>query len=180
MLVSRDDILAIVVDIQERLFPHIAENEQLATNSVKLLKGLKALDIEILVAQQYTKGIGDTIEPIREVLGEFNHMEKTTFSCCSDISALKNIKSKNKKFAILLGIETHICVAQSALELLENGITPILVADCTSSRKLYDKEIALDRLREAGVIVTTYEAILFELCKNAKDGAFKEISKIVK
>lgn len=180
MLIKQNEVIAIIVDIQERLFPHIYKNDELEANCLKLLKGLQALEVDILVAQQYTKGIGETIPSIKALFESFEHMEKTTFSCATQ--SIETIKAKysDKKYAILLGIETHICVLQSALELLEAGITPILVVDCTSTRKESDKEIALKRLHKAGVILTTYESILFELCRDAKNKAFKEISNIVK
>lgn len=179
-MINLEDSVCLLVDIQERLFNVVNNRDELQENSIKLLKGLKTLGVEVITTQQYTKGIGATIEPICEVLGEFNHIEKVSFSCCGESDFITKLKSSGKKNVIILGIEAHICVLQSALELLENDYNPIVVADCISSRKDYDKEIAINRMLQEGIKVSTYESLLFELCKNAKHPSFKEISKIIK
>lgn len=107
-------------------------------------------------------------------------MKKTTFSCCGNTDGLDAIKALGKKQIIVAGIETHVCVLQTCLDLLEEGFQVILVTDCCSSRKQSDKEVAITRLVQAGAIPATYEMILFELTINAKHPKFKEISGLVK
>lgn len=180
MQITPENTLALLVDIQEKLFPHIYNNEELLSNASILLQGLKCLNITIVVNEQYKKGLGETIEPLKEILGTYESYEKVTFSCCKTDVTLEHIKSFDKKYIILTGVETHICVLQSALDLLAEGMTPVIVTDCVSSRKVRDTEIALKRLEKAGAILTTYESILFELCISAKNPAFKSISQLVK
>ncbi len=180
MRIKADDCVFVQVDIQERLFPHIDNNEELEKNLIILIQGLKLHGIPIIVNEQYKKGIGETIASLRELTDDYPHFEKTTFSCCGNEDGLAAIKATGKKIVILAGIETHVCVLQTALDLLEEGLQPVLVTDCVNSRKPKDKETAIQRLIQAGVIPTTYESLLFELTVNAKNPVFKEISKLVK
>lgn len=180
MKIRADECVFVQVDIQERLFPHIADKEELEKNLNILIKGLILHEIPIIVNEQYKKGIGETIPSIRELTDDYPHFEKTTFSCCGQEDSLAAVKATGKKFVILAGIETHVCVLQTALDLLEEGLQPVLVTDCVNSRKQKDKDMAISRLIQAGVIPTTYESLLFELTVNAKHPQFKEISKLVK
>lgn len=180
MRIKAQDCVFVQVDVQERLFPHIADNEELEKNLITLIKGLKLHEIPIIVNEQYKKGIGETIASLRELTDDYPHFEKTTFSCCGNLDGLAAIKATGKKIVILAGIETHVCVLQTALDLLEEGLQPVLVTDCVNSRKAKDKDTAIQRLVQAGVIPTTYESLLFELTVNAKNPVFKEISKLVK
>lgn len=175
-----EDCVFVQVDVQERLFPHIAEKEELEKNLITLIQGLKLLEVPIIVNEQYKKGIGETIPSLRELTDDYPHFEKTTFSCCGNEDGLSAIKATGKKVVILAGIETHVCVLQTALDLLEEGLQPVLVTDCVNSRKAKDKETAIQRLIQAGVIPTTYESLLFELTVNAKNPVFKGISALVK
>lgn len=180
MRIKAEDCLFVQVDVQERLFPHIADNEELEKNLVTLVSGLKLHNIPMIVNEQYKKGIGETIASLRELTDEYPHFEKTSFSCCGQDEGMACIKSSGKKYVILAGIETHVCVLQTAMDLLEAGLQPVLVTDCVNSRKAKDKETAIMRMVQAGVIPTTYESLLFELTVNAKSPVFKEISKLVK
>jgi len=180
MRIQKDDTLALVIDIQEKLFPHMSQKEELLTNSLKLIKGLLLLEIPFILNEQYPKGIGQTIEPIRELLKDEKAYEKVSFSCCKTENTLQAIQSNKKKFIIVFGIETHVCVMQSVIDLLEAGFTPVLVTDCVSSRNPYDNEIALLRMQQEGAILSTCESLLFELCVSSKNKVFKEISTLIK
>lgn len=180
MKIKAENCIFVQVDVQEKLFPHIANNEELEKNLVTLVKGLQLHEIPMIINEQYKKGIGETIASLRELIDEYPHFEKTTFSCCGQEDGLAAIKASGRKYVILAGIETHVCVLQTALDLLEEGLQPVLVTDCVNSRKEKDKEMAITRLIQAGVIPTTYESLLFELTVNAKNPVFKEISKLVK
>ena len=180
MRIHQDDAFVMVVDIQERLFPHIANNGLLAKNLIKLFTGLKLLDIPFILNEQYKKGLGETLLELREILGEVESYEKVTFSCCQNEPTLEAILKKGKKVAIVAGVETHVCVLQTCLDLLANDIQPVLVVDCIGSRDENDHKVAIQRLTHAGVILTTTESILFELCHSAKNPVFKQISQLVK
>ena len=180
MRIKIDDTAMVVVDIQERLLPHIFEYEILEKNCNTLISGMQILNIPMLVTEQYSKGIGPTIESVRNTLGDFEPIEKMNFSCCGESSFLHSLEKLSKKNVILCGIESHVCVLQTALDLYERGFQPVLIADCVSSRKLNDKTHAIERMRQTGVIISTYESILFELCQVAGTEQFKAISRLVK
>lgn len=178
--IKRGDTAAIVIDIQEKLYPLISDNEKLTKNIVRLIKGLKTLNIPLIVTQQYTKGLGETISEIRDALGDFEHIEKQSFSCCGDTGFMNSFKKLGRNDVILMGIEAHVCVLQTTLDLLENGFRPVLVEDCIGSRNPNNKTFAVKRMDKAGAIISTYESILFELTEVSGTPEFKEISKLVK
>jgi nicotinamidase-related amidase len=180
MLIKKEETLGLVIDIQDKLFPHIQENERIKNNSIKLIEGLKILNIPIIVTQQYTSGLGETIADIKARLDSFEPIEKLSFSCYKEPKFTAKLKESGKKNVIICGIETHICILQTALDMLSNGYTPVIIADCTSSRKVHDKLHALERMRQSGVVVSTYESVLFELLTVAGTDEFKAISKLVK
>lgn len=172
--------IAIVIDIQERLFPFIHENEALASRCAILIHGLRVLEVPIVVTEQYPKGLGKTIAPIRAAAEETTCIEKITFSCCGADEVEARILAMAKHQVIVMGIEAHVCVLQTVLDLRHQGQTAIVVEDCISSRRENDKRIAVERMRDVGAIITTAESLLFELLERAGTDQFKEISKLVK
>ena len=180
MRIKAEEALFCLVDVQERLFPHVTNKEEIEKNLITLVKGLKVLSIPFIVNEQYKKGIGETIPSLKEIVEDYPHFEKTTFSCCQNEPTMEAIKAADKKVVIVAGIETHVCVLQTCIDLLENGFKVVLVTDCCTSRKQKDTDLAIQRLVQAGVIPTTYESILFELTVNAKNPCFKEISSLIK
>ena len=180
MRILKEDAVAVLIDIQERLFPHIYQHEQLERNVNILLRGLQFLNIPIIITEQYSKGLGNTIPSISGNFNPFHSIEKITFSCCDESKFLAEFNRLNKKFVILAGIETHVCVLQTVLDLLDIGFTPVLVEDCVSSRKKNDKTLAIERIKQEGAILTTYESILLELCREAGTVTFKSISNLIK
>jgi len=180
MKIKVEDAVFCLVDVQEKLFPHMVNKELIEKNLVTLIKGLKIHELPFIVNEQYKKGIGETIPSLRELIHDDPHFEKTTFSCCANEPTMEAIKATGKKVVIVAGIETHVCVLQTCLDLLEAGLQPVLVTDCVSSREQYNTIMAIERLVQAGVIPTTYESLLFELTVNAKNPNFKAISALVK
>ena len=180
MRINVEDAVFCLVDVQERLFPHMANKEIIEKNLVTLIKGLKLHEVPFIVNEQYKKGIGETIPSLAQLVNDDPHFEKTTFSCCKNEPTMQAIKNAGKKFVIVAGIETHVCVLQTCLDLIEAGLQPVLVTDCVTSRAEYNTIMAIERLVQAGVIPTTYESILFELTVNAKNPVFKAISNLVK
>lgn len=180
MRIEVNQAQALAIDIQKKLFPHMYEKDIFLQKTLKLIQGLKLLHVPCILNEQYPKGLGQTIEPIRNLLKDEIAHEKVTFSCCKTDETLQCIKDNNKKFVIVFGIEAHVCVLQSVIDLIEIGFIPILVVDCISSRNLEDKEIAIQRMQNEGAILSTYESLLFELCMSAKNSVFKDISKLVK
>lgn len=180
MLIQPTSTICMVVDIQEKLLPHIKEHEELLQNMIKLIQGLKLLDIPFILNEQYPQGIGKTVKEISEQLDGITPFEKVTFSCCGNDTTRQHILKSKKNSAIVFGIEAHVCVMQTCLDLLSNNITPIIVTDCIGSRKQKDCDIAIMRLVQTGAVPVTYESLLFELCKTSLHPNFKEISAIIK
>lgn len=180
MRILKENALSVVIDVQERLFPHIYEYEKLSRNLIILIKGLRLLKIPMMVVQQYTRGLGPTIQPLAETLGSYQVMEKNSFSCCDEPSFIGNISQFIKKNIIIAGIESHVCVQQTVIDLLGLGYNPIVIEDCIASRKENDKKIAVERMKMEGAMIATYESILFELCRYSNTEVFKSLSGILK
>lgn len=180
MRIKREKTIAILVDMQERLFPHIHEHDVLEQNAIKLIRGLQTLELPIWVTEQYTKGLGATIPSVQAALANYQPVEKITFSCCGAPGLMASLRESNVRNVILMGIEAHACVLQTAVDLLENGYAPVVIEDCISSRKINDKKVAVARMQQEGVVISTYESILLELCVEAGTETFKTISKIIK
>ena len=180
MRILRENTAGLIIDLQESLFPHMQNKEQLLNRHLILCKGLRQLNIPIMVAQMYSKGLGATIPPVLEALEHISHLEKNSFSCLDEPLIVEALSALQKKIIIIAGIEAHICVLQTVLDLLENGYVPVVIEDCISSRKESDKSIAIKRMRSSGAIISTTESILFELCRFAGSAEFKAISGLIK
>jgi nicotinamidase-related amidase len=156
------------------------EHEALARNTEILVEGLKVLEVPLLVTQQYTKGLGPTIPGLSDQVKGFPLIEKIAFSCCDEPEFIRALSETHKQFILIAGIESHVCVLQTVIDLRERGYQPVLVEDCVSSRKANDKIVSVHRMRKEGAIVSSYESILFELCRVSGTETFKSISKLVK
>ncbi len=172
--------IALCVDIQERLFPHIDRHDAMLQRAITLVKGLAILHVPIVVSEQYTKGLGKTVAPLAELLSDAPTLEKMTFSCCGDPGLEGNILGSGRHTVIVFGIEAHVCVLQTVLDLRAQGRHAVVVEDSVSSRNAHDKSIAIERMRQAGAIITTTESLLFELLERAGTDTFKQISALVK
>jgi nicotinamidase-related amidase len=178
--IIKEESAGLVIDIQERLFPFISDHDEMAKNAGILIRGLQSMAIPVLITQQYTKGLGPTIEPVRELFGGQEYLEKTAFSCCDDITFMDRLQELGRKYVIITGIEAHVCVLQTTIDLLEKGFIPVVAEDCVSSRRKNDKDQAIMRMRREGAIISTYESILFELLRYSGTEEFKAISRLVK
>lgn len=187
-IIRKDDSILLLIDFQEKLLPAMKLAEEIEEKTIRLIKGCKAFNLPILATQQYTKGLGDTVASIKKALEEtlpnndamVKIFEKTSFSCLGEHNFLQTLKSLDRRSIIVAGIESHVCVEQTVLDLLEMGYSVFVIADGISSRNNNDRKYAQRRMSEAGAVITTYEAALFEMLGNAKSPLFKTISKIVK
>ncbi|MFA5636894.1 MAG: hydrolase [Anaerovoracaceae bacterium] len=177
---TREDTILVLIDFQERLMPAMKGADDLEEIAVKLVKGCRTLGVPVLVTQQYTKGLGATVPSIHDALGEYEPIEKTAFSAMGEPVFAEKLKASGRKTVILAGIEAHVCVLQTALDLLAEGYTVFLVNDCVASRKNSDRKFAQRRIAESGAVGTTYESVLFEILKGSKQEGFKDISNLVK
>lgn len=180
MRITKENTVGLVIDIQERLAPVMEDTENLLENCKILIEGLQELKIPLIVTQQYTKGLGETVEPIQSAIKNFKPIEKRNFSCCDEESVTEELKMKGARSVIICGIESHVCVLQTAIDLKDAGFTPIVVMDCVSSRSFDNVDLAAERFRHEGIMMTSYESILFELTRSSAADEFKTISKLVK
>jgi nicotinamidase-related amidase len=169
-----------VIDIQERLLPAIFESERVVRNTVRLIKGARILRIPVLVTEQYKKGLGATTPAVAAEIADSPLMEKIVFSACGAAGFEKALNKKKVSDVILCGIEAHVCVSQTCLDLLDKGFRVFVVVDAMSSRTTENHFIAIERMRDAGGIVVSTEMVLFELLEKAGTDEFKQILALVK
>ncbi len=174
------DSLLLLVDLQTKLVPAMAQKDELISCNAKLLQGLNALGLPVIVTEQYPQGLGETLPEIAALTGESPVFAKKTFSAADDDAIFAALRKSARKNIILTGVESHVCVLQTGIDLVAAGFNVMVLTDCVSSRKLSDKAIALERFKAEGVFLSTYESLLFELTRSATLHAFKTISNIVK
>ena len=179
MLTVTDSVL-LVVDVQEKLFRVMYQKEQLADNLQRLIKGIQVLEVPILVTEQYPQGLGPTIPEIATLLTAVKPYPKVNFSCCGDEVFLSAFQQLRRKQVLIAGIESHVCVYQTASDLIAAGYEVYVVGDAVSSRTEQNKDIGIKMMIQLGAKLTSTEAALFELLKVAKGEKFKAISQIVR
>ncbi|MEL7585473.1 MAG: hydrolase [Prolixibacteraceae bacterium] len=180
MRITRENTVGLIIDIQEKLVPVMTDYEDLLNNCKILIEGLQELGVPLIVTQQYTKGLGSTVDAVRSVIRNFDPVEKREFSCCDDEAVRSRLTQLDAKKVIVCGIESHVCVLQTAIDLKEAGFLPVVVMDCVSSRNWNNLDLAAERFRHEGIMMTSYESILFELTRSSAAPEFKTISKLVK
>ena len=168
----------LVVDLQEKLLPKIVECDRVVFNSLRLVRGAKLLGLSVHATEQYPKGLGPSMPELVELIPERG--AKTTFHCCSVPSFLEQLYGLHVRHVTLAGIEAHVCVAQTGLELMKLGFRVQIVADAVGSRSQIDWDFALRRLERAGAVISTTEAVLFEWAERSDRPEFKAISKLIK
>lgn len=174
-MLNCENTSVICIDLQEKLVNMLPNSDFVAQNATKIMKAAHILNIDTLITQQYPKGLGSTIEPINAITS-FNSLEKTTFSALQT----PEFNHELKKNIVIFGIETHICVYQTVLDLLKEGHNVYVVADCCGSRSELNYKTALDLMKQFGAKITTLEIVLFEFLKSSKHENFKEIQSLIK
>ena len=183
MLIDASKSSLLIVDVQERLLPAMAEGAHAVSRCLILLKAAKVLDVPVAISEQYPKGLGHTVEALKADIGNAQVFEKLSFSCWRD-DAIKakliKLHDIGRPQVIVAGIEAHVCVAQTALDLAQAGFGVFVVADAVSSRVESSKTLALARMAQSGVDVINTEMAVFELLGKAGTPAFKELSTLIK
>lgn len=179
-LLTRDGTVLVVIDVQEKLFAKMEEKERVAENICKLIRFADILGIPIVITEQYPKGLGPTISEIRELTSTIKPIEKLEFSCLASSAFRERLAEIHAKNLVLTGIEAHICVAQTAIEALMYGYRVYVVHDAISSRRLEDKTVAVERMRQHGVTIVTSEMLMYEILRKAGTPEFKKVLKLVK
>jgi nicotinamidase-related amidase len=170
----------LMVDVQEKLLPAMFESQRVVQNCERLLKGSAILRLPIFVTEQYRKGLGPTVPQLAGAINGFAPMEKMAFSACGAANLLPGLKSKNVSDVLLCGIEAHVCVSQTCLDLLDHGFRVFVAADATSSRTAQNHQTGLDRMRNSGAIMVSTEMALLELLESAGNSEFKSILGLIK
>lgn len=179
-MLNREESILVVIDVQGNLAQQMHKKEMLFDSLAKMIRGAQVLDIPIIWVEQNPKGLGETISSIASLLADSPKVSKSTFSCVGDKEFLKLLEKTSKTQVILVGIEAHVCVYQTALDLLSNAYQVTVVTDAISSRTKENKLLALENLRAAGALMSSVEMALFEMLKKAEGPEFKKIIKIVK
>ena len=181
-VLNREDAALVVIDIQERLVPAIDKElyERSQRNIVIAVEAAETLKLPIMLTEQYPKGLGRTVPAILEALKgkAYETTEKITFSCARNESFLYTLVRTGRRQVLLTGMETHICVCQTAIDLVNAGYEVFAAEDAVSSRRLYDHRLGIEAMRDAGVRVLSMEAALFQLLEVAGTPEFKKISSM--
>lgn len=180
-LLKPEDSLLLIIDIQEKLLTVQNEKEKIQKNAATLTEAAKALDIQVVVSEQYPQGLGPTIADIKDRLPENTKFyEKKNFSCCVDEDFNKLIESLEKKQILICGMESHICVHQTAYDLIQLGYDVHVIMDALSSRKDYECKVGIERMISYGAIPSCTEMALFEWLKCSSHPEFKTVQKLIK
>lgn len=179
-MLKRNEAVLVFIDVQGRLHDIMHEKEGLDGNLERMIRCAQLLEIPILGTEQLPEKLGSTSEPFKSLLAKAAMIPKSAFSCCGEPKFIEALERSEKSQAILVGIETHVCIYQTALDLLEAGIEVFVVADAVSSRAPENKALALRAMHAAGAKVLPTETVLFALLRDAADPRFKELLKLIK
>ena len=176
-----DDTVLIVIDVQGKLAQVMHDKQALFSNLEKIIKGSQVLNIPIIWTEQVPEKLGPTLPALAALLaGQTQPIAKSSFSCCGHPPFMEALTALNRRQVLLTGIETHVCLYQTAVDLLNAGYEVQVVTDAVSSRTAVNKHLGLERMQAAGAVPTSVEMALFELLRVAEGVSFKEIAKIVK
>ncbi len=171
----------LLIDIQTSLYPVMERGPEVMESLFKVIKSFQILRVPIFISEQYPQGLGETLVQIKTLLGEqYQPWKKTAFSCLQDASFRSYIESQPQVQWVLAGFETHVCLLQTAKDLIQMGKQVVVLNDATSSRSLYDFSTALAELRDDGARISSTEIVIFELLKDSKAPEFKSISEIIR
>lgn len=180
-ILNENDSLVLIIDIQERLLNATFNKDLLIKNAKIIAKAASVLNIPIIITEQYPQGLGYTTPELKECISDNSKIfEKTSFSVLDNIDIANSIDKFNRKQIIILGIETHICVSQTAHALILNGYDVTLIQDASGSRSEFQHNAGIDRIRTNGGNIITTEIALFEWLKSSKHEKFKEIQQLIK
>ena len=177
---SIQDSVLVIVDIQKRLIPKISDKHTVIRNTVTLIKSAIILNIPIILTEQYPKGLGSTIPEIRDLIVPWQPIDKICFSCFGNSDFSRKLKEGKRDNLILCGIESHVCIMQTALDGLKSNYSIFFVKDAISSRTKNNKETGFERMAQAGAIPASTEMAMFELLREAGTDKFKQIVSLIK
>ncbi len=174
-----EDALFLVIDYQQRLVDVMPRKESVTDEITRLAQGMKRLRVPILATEQYPQGLGPTVPPVAELLDPAQIIAKMTFSCCGNEDFDARLKTLKRRQIVITGIETHVCVLQTVLDLLANGYQVHVPVGAVCSRADANRDNALARMEKAGAVLTNLESVLFELLVEAGTDDFKAVRKLI-
>lgn len=177
MLIDANNCVMVIIDMQEKLMPLVVNHRDVIDYSVWLLEVSQELDIPNITTEQYPKALGPTVTPIKNVLNLDNIIPKLTFSAMATPLFSAALKAVKKQQIILMGIETHVCMLQTAIEMKEQGYDVFVITDCTSARNESDKILALDRMKHTGITLVSREMVIYEWLRQGGTPQFKHINE---
>ncbi|MFI4956231.1 MAG: isochorismatase family protein [Gammaproteobacteria bacterium] len=177
MMIDRDKSGLLLIDMQEKLVPLVMDHRECIGHCEWMLGVANVLQIPAITTQQYPKGLGATIQSLQTLIDTQRVINKITFSAMRDEDGEAQIRASHKTHWVLTGIETHVCVMQTALDLKEAGFKVFVVDEATSARSAHDKKLAISRMRAAGIHIVTREMVVFEWLKTSGAAEFKQISQ---
>jgi nicotinamidase-related amidase len=178
--IDRRKAVLVVVDVQERLAAVMDERQKVIANCRRLVDGAAILGVPAIVTEQYPKGLGPTEEELRGALSSEPPVTKLSFSCCGEPAFMERLDALARRKVILCGMETHVCVLQTGLDLLREGFDVHLARDATCSRSRENRRTGIGMMRDAGAVITSTETVLFQLLREAGTAEFKAVSQLVK
>ena len=179
-MLNIESTVLLVVDVQGKLVTLMYEHEQLSHNTVTMVKGARLLNLPIIWLEQIPEKLGPTIPELAKELLDLSPIKKSSFSACGASYFMSALEKTECHQVLLTGIETHICVYQTAIDLLARGYGVEILVDAVSSRTIQNKKVALDKMSTLGANVTTVEMALFELMRSAETPQFRDIAKLIK
>ena len=180
ILLQRKQTGLVVVDMQEKLVPVMAFEKTIVTNVLRLIRAFQILQLPVFATEQNPEKLGPTIESVKTALGATQPTGKMTFSCCGEDNFVRSIRQMKIQQIVLCGIETHVCIWQTAMDLLYEDFMPVAAGDALSSRREFDHRIALDRMKDCGIHIASTEMILFELLEKAGTDEFRGVQALIK
>ena len=179
---NAEDSVLVVIDVQERLCKAMDQQvlADLTANTGILLDSAAELQVPVVITEQYVKGLGETLAELQEKAVGAPRLEKMTFSCCGSAEFVEAVRATGKRQIVITGMETHVCVLQTAIELLDAGYVVHLVQDAVMSRSGQNKQAAMGMMQQAGAVITCTESVLFQWLKAAGTDSFKKLSRLVK
>lgn len=178
---SKQDTALLIVDMQDKVFAAVDRGREVMQTILKVIKGFQIFNLPIYLSEQYPEGLGQTLLPLRTLLGNaYKPWTKTTFSCMEDANFRQNFSHAPIEKWVLVGIEAHICVLQTAKGLIKAEKKVVVLNDGITSRSIYDFSTAIAEMRDAGVRISSCETVLFELMHDSNASEFKQISQLIK
>ncbi len=178
-ILRREDAALLVVDYQQRIVDVMKNKPQVTDEIERLISAMQILDVPVVVTEQYPKGLGPTLESISEKVDASFIAQKMTFSCCGEEAFWSQLQAAGRNQIVVTGIETHVCVLQTVLDLIANGYQVHLPFGATCSREDANRDNAIERMRGAGAVITNVESVIFELLVEAGTDDFKAVRKLI-